>query len=366
MNFQHKIWSIKELIKVYDSNNLVLTPAYQRNFIWSKKDQEKLIDSIIIHNYPLPSFFFYEQSKGKFEVVDGQQRSRTIINYYKNNYVGQNVKKVEKKTFENYLIPVTIISDIVDEENIEEFYARVNKTGLKLNKPELNKAEYYDTLFLKLNEELANNEAFVNLELFTDTSTRRMNDIDFTSELVSLIFKGISDKKLTVDSIYESDISKNEYKILKGKFISIIDKINVLNSVFPIKKTRYKQRNDFYTFFGFIDKYSDLSKEEICNYYKIAVLIGIDISPSNQFCEPLREYARNCITQSNSKSARLGRLYFFEQLFINENDEPNLYQRQLIEYYKLGRPETKKVGSHTTLNLDQLEDIKPSIVFRND
>ena len=71
--------------------------------------------------------------------------------------------------------------------------------------------------------------------------------------------------------------------------------------------------------------FGDLSKEnvelekEILNYfYKILVLIGKDITPSNEESESMTTYAYYCVTQSNSKKARLNRLEFFNDLFLNK------------------------------------------------
>ena len=366
MKFEHISWTLKHLIECYNDGKLNLAPPYQRNFIWPKKNQNELIDSILIRNYPLPTFFIFKKDDDSYEVVDGQQRSRAIIGFYKSTYTSD-IKKgdllfEEKNKFENYQIPVTIITEILSNESIEEFYARVNRTGLKLNKPELNKAEYYDTLFLKLNEELAGYSSFVKLGLFTETASRRMNDIDFTSELTSILLKGITDKKIGVDSIYETDISKENYTETKGKFHQIIDKVLLLNNSYPINKTRYKQRNDFYTLFNFINKNLDLTNESLLSFYKIAVLIGTDISPSNDFCEPLKEYARNCVTQSNSKTARLNRHLFFENLFLNKESTPNEVQSKLIDFYEL-KSELVLIQNYFTLNFDELLEQKSSISF---
>ena len=198
MNFKIKVITIKELIILYNENKLILDPPYQRNFIWSKIDQEKLIDSIL-NNYPLPNIFFLKR-KYAMEVVDGQQRIRTIINYSRGILVPKKVEqRIENINYSVFLEYKLIIAEIYGlsrgEEIIEEFYARVNKTGLKLNKPELNKAEYFYTEFLALNQELANCEQFMVLDIFTDAAAKRMNDIDFISELVALLYYGIYDKK---------------------------------------------------------------------------------------------------------------------------------------------------------------------------
>lgn len=46
MEYCNKEFTIKELLNLIKSKSINLRPPYQRNFIWSPKDQRLLIDSI--------------------------------------------------------------------------------------------------------------------------------------------------------------------------------------------------------------------------------------------------------------------------------------------------------------------------------
>lgn len=367
MEFSTQEWQIKDLIKVYKDKLLKLDPPYQRNFIWSKKDQNELIDSILIKGFPLPTFFLLALDDGSYEMVDGQQRTRTILAFYKSHYEinhQQSMFEEEKEQFENYNLAITIINNLRENESIEEFYARVNKTGRKINKPELNKAEYFYTEFLDLNTEMAGYDKFQALSLFTENSVNRMNDIDFVSELIALIVFGNYEKKDKVDELYESDISAEQKRELTSIFKSIIDKIYELNGVYPLRKTRYRQRNDFFTLFGFILFHAEIEIYDLAEFYKILVLIADEISPSNNFCPPLREYAINCVSQSNQKQARDKRLRFFEELLLNTSNEPNTTQFQILEFYGIqGANGIQRINGFLTLNISKLKQLKPNLSF---
>ncbi len=363
MNYNVYVITIEDLISLYENEKLKLDPPYQRNFIWSKKDQEKLIDSVI-KNYPLPNIFLLKKD-GIFEVVDGQQRIRTIMNYHKGLLIPkleeQRKQNLQYQDFLNYKIIIAEISNLEDkEEHIEEFYARVNKTGLKLNKPELDKAEYFYTEFLALNQELAGSEQFNELDIFTEASSRRMNDIDFISELVTLLHFGLFEKKEKVNELYEQDITLELKESLKSQFLKILDYFLLFNSEFPIKNTRFRQRNDFFTLFGFIkNNINELSKDNFVYIYKILILIQDEISPSNDFCYTLREYALNCVTQSNSKRARQNRLFFLEQLFLNKNNVPNKEQSEVMKFYEIETYHLKHIGNKFyALPIEQIEELK--------
>lgn len=359
MKFTITKWTIEQLYSTFKSGKLNLSPPYQRNFIWSTVDQQTLIESINRH-IPIPNFFILEKGRNQFEMVDGQQRSRTIIGFINKtfkDFQGRFFSKEMHPDFFNFTFPITIIHDI-EGESIEKFYALVNKTGIHLNKPEVRKADFYSTKLLTLVNEIAEAKKFISLKLFTDATLKRMNDKEFISELLVLMKDGHVDKKGHLDEYYKKDISNDLYTDLKHKFDTVVNKIHLLNSIYPINKTRYKQRNDFYTLFDFILKYSPYDESELGYFYKLLVLIGSDIKPTQDDCEALKEYARNCVTQSNSKLARENRLNFFNSLLTNNSEKPNKIQNQIMDFYNFNDRKLKSINTFFTLNLKDISKNK--------
>jgi hypothetical protein len=336
MKFRIEVWTISQIREYYGQEKLNLNPPYQRRFIWSLSDQQTLIDSIL-RGYAIPNIFLFEKKKNQFEMVDGQQRTRTIIGFIEKQFKTEDgdyfSEKRHGKIFQQYKIPITIIEKIEADESIEEFYALVNKSGIHLNRPELKKAEYFNTKFLKLVTELADTSSFQTLDLFTEASTKRMNDIDFVSELVTFLIEGNSDKKLKVDRAFENDITAARYKQLKSDFLKVINVFKRFNDKFPLKKTRYKQRNDFYSLFGFIYSNLSISIKTLLYFYDLLLKFNDDINPSNEKCEPFQLYAFHCISQSNSKNARDERSRILTEIFLNPKETPNKSQRAVLKYY---------------------------------
>lgn len=347
-------WTINKLYSIYKKGNLNLSPPYQRNFIWSIDDQQTLIESIKV-NKPIPNFFLL-QKEGKYEMVDGQQRSRTIISFLDKQFPDEEGNYYNKKKlpeFHAYNFPVTIITD-KEGESIQKFYALVNKTGIHLNKPEVRKSDFYNTNLLKLVNEIVSSVRFKPLKLFTEHSLKRMNDIEFVSELIVLIKTGHVDKKGPLDEYFEKDLRSEECAEIKVKFFNVLDKINALNNYFPINKSRYKQRNDFYTLFDFLLCNIEINNDTLVYFYKILILIADDIKPTQEKCEPLKEYARNCVTQSNSKLARENRINFFNELLLNKGKRSNKVQKKILKFYKLTANDIKTVDGYLTLNVQSL------------
>lgn len=60
------------------SNDDIIIPDYQRNFVWSSKQSSLLIDSFL-RGLPVPPLFFYIDEKNRNLVIDGQQRLKSVV-----------------------------------------------------------------------------------------------------------------------------------------------------------------------------------------------------------------------------------------------------------------------------------------------
>lgn len=362
-------WTINKLLKYYEKNKINLSPPYQRNEVWSLSDQRLLIKSIK-ENWPMPSFFVLMTEDGNYEMVDGQQRSRAILGYWYGKYTDDNGILFSKEfksgkrnkslldQFLRYRLSITSINNLTQSESISDFYSLVNKSGLHLNRPELKKATYFETKFLNLITELADSNDFKELKLFTKTTLDRMNDIDFVSELLAVIEYGISDKKEKVDLMYKTDVNNVKYKELKKKFFDVIKKIRRFNLIVPIRDTRFKQKNDFYTLFAFLYENSAIADDTLDYFYKLLVKVAQGIRPSQEQCEPLMNYAINCVTQSNSKNARLERNEFLTEFLINNTARPNVTQIAVMDLFKMKVSDVKILTDFTLPDIDKMMDLE--------
>lgn len=370
MDYTLKEFTIRELFDLVDNNKIDLNPSYQRNFIWSPDNQKELIDTIL-RVYPLPNFFLYLKPGGGYEMVDGQQRTKTIYRFIKGDITSTklfnkaNFESIDQGKFLEYRIPIVIITNLVGNDSLKEFYVLINKRGVHLNIAEVNKSEFLDTNFLKLANELLSYQNLINLNLFTEATAKRMNDRGFVEELLGYLYVGPKDKKKSVENIFKTDISNEEYENLSTQFKRIIDKVNTLNNIEPISVTRYKQKNDFYTLFSFINENFG-EDSDILNYqYRVLLILDrVDkegrqfIRPSNDECQALKEYANNCITQSNSKSARENRLLFFNSILKNTSLEQNDILADVLNYlssvYEEEKIKLKKIDKYLLLDIDGL------------
>lgn len=70
---QGKDYSFNELLSMYEDEELIIAPDYQRLFRWSNVQSSRFIESVILE-LPLPPIFVIEIDEGKYELIDGLQR----------------------------------------------------------------------------------------------------------------------------------------------------------------------------------------------------------------------------------------------------------------------------------------------------
>lgn len=332
---------ISELLDWIKRDQIDLHPPYQRNFVWTLKDQKQLIDSII-RGYPLPCFIISLRKDGSFEMVDGQQRATTISKYVKNEFPNTNkqyFRDIDQELFLDYSLVFVVIEDVDASkgESLEEYFSLVNKRGVHLNTAEVNQAQYHNAPFMIMVNRLMDLQGLSELDIFSSKTKQRMNDRSLVEELVAYLFVGaITDKRKAVDDLLEATLDEKQIQEVSLEFERILDIICVLNrEVAPLNDTRFKQRNDFYTLFVYVAKHKEIPLPVLKEQYRFVVFLDKKgyIRPTNDDCDTLKEYAYHCVTQSNSKYAREQRLEIMGDILIClEGDEKSDRLSDVCEY----------------------------------
>jgi len=342
MKWSHDEWSAEKLVDLYESGRIDLSPEYQRNPIWTVKAQRALVDTIL-QPQPMPNFFVRRLDENRYEMVDGQQRARTIIGFFRGqissshreSFSDLTVTKERNRAIRDYPLSISVLTELGPSESIESFYTLVNSSGFRLTVPEIRRAKYYETRFLQLANELAGSPMFSSLGLFGPGTIKRMNDVELVSELLALLKYGVGEKKVNVDRLYEADVDEAEAGELRAAFDHVTGVLCELDSHYPLAKTRYKQRADLYTIFDFIHSHVKLLPSTFARYYEVLLAVAPHIRPSQEHCDPLRDYARNCVSQSHTETARRARSEFFCKLLRNTTCTPNDVQAGVTRFLEL-------------------------------
>ncbi len=73
--------SFGELLNMYERDEIIIDPIFQRLFRWDLYQRTRLIESILV-GIPIPPIFVAEKEDGVWELVDGLQRISTIISFF--------------------------------------------------------------------------------------------------------------------------------------------------------------------------------------------------------------------------------------------------------------------------------------------
>ena len=74
---ERRDFTISSIMEYIDDGDLEISPMFQRHFIWDKKRQSNLIESILL-GLPLPSIYMSQYKDGRLTIIDGLQRISTI------------------------------------------------------------------------------------------------------------------------------------------------------------------------------------------------------------------------------------------------------------------------------------------------
>lgn len=149
----HEI-AVRDVVEGYKDNDeegvyglngkLNIRPKYQREFIYKEKQRNAVINTVM-KGFPLNTMYWMINEDGSFEVLDGQQRTISICQYYKDDFsidfrYFHNLTNDEQQQFLNYKLMVYLCQG-TDKERLD-WFKTINIAGEKLTNQELRNAVY--------------------------------------------------------------------------------------------------------------------------------------------------------------------------------------------------------------------------------
>lgn len=156
---------IKSLIDLWKTQDLKI-PFFQRKFVWTLRQASLFIESLL-SNLPIPALMFYKDSNEYQYIIDGQQRTKSILYFtgvikpdevdkdnekflnfrlvglaedspYKNKRFNDLDPSIRRKLL-NRTLPITTVkvNDDSDLPKIFEIFRRLNTGGTPLTKQEI-------------------------------------------------------------------------------------------------------------------------------------------------------------------------------------------------------------------------------------
>ncbi len=214
---------VQDLWNDYTDEKLNLNPWYQRRSVWLQPQRSYLINTLL-ERKPIPALYIrhtidLERQKSVKEVVDGQQRCRSIIDFCENrlsakiNTPGekkffQDLKDSEREKFLLTPIPVGFLLG-ADDKDVIDIFGRMNSISKTLNTQERRNAKFsgdFKQFCLKFAASKINFWRTCNI--FTATQISRMDEVQFISDIVYNMMFGLSDfRPKDLDAVYKDNDS---------------------------------------------------------------------------------------------------------------------------------------------------------------
>lgn len=313
--------SIGEIMNLYKDGELDVHPEFQRFFRWEEEQKTKLIESILL-GIPIPPIFVSQKTNGKWDVIDGQQRLSTVLQFLQvlkkddgscyepliltgTKFLPslQGVRwddetrftEEQKITFKREKLNFTIIKESGDGDTSKyEMFQRLNTGGTHLSPQELR-----NCLLIMINKplyeiinELHNNENFKNCTPMTDNQSEERYDLElvvrfllyisFDNAFLQELDKGRSMDIFLTEELEKYALSKNEEAIKENQ--QMFEKIfEILNEIYGSEVFKKYQDDKFkgsvmlsafesiipglYCNFDYWSEHREELKERIINIY---------------------------------------------------------------------------------------------------
>ena len=242
-------------------NTLEVSPYYQRRARWDPVRKSRLIESFLI-NIPVPPVFLYENEFARYEVMDGQQRVSTILEYFVNNFQLRGLEMLTSlngKRFNDLpreikaglqrrsLSAIILLKESAPSQDAiaqlrRHVFERLNTGGIQLNAQEVRNSVYAGPFNVLLHE-LSRHQLFTNMwgippfevdemtepsdRLLRNSLFRTMRDSELVLRVIALtdpsnVVGGI---KATLDNtmMKHSKSSDSELSQLKDQFLRSLE-----------------------------------------------------------------------------------------------------------------------------------------------
>jgi Protein of unknown function DUF262 len=194
-------FSVSSLIEDIDSDRLLLSLDYQRDYVWDDSKASRLIESLLL-NVPIPVCYFAENDDGTLEVVDGQQRLKSIWRFVSdraeddalelrglpvltelNGSTFTKLASRDQRRLQNRTIRCVVITEDSHPDIKFDVFERLNTGAVRLTDQELRNSIYRGS-FNDALKDAAAVEAF--RELLSGQLITRQSDTELVLRFVAL------------------------------------------------------------------------------------------------------------------------------------------------------------------------------------
>lgn len=213
---------VNDYCDAMDKKNIIVNNEYQRSpKIWKGEARSFFIESIIL-GFPIPKIFLNSKLTLKTrqtvkEIVDGQQRSMALFDFYSNKLrLSKNIETPElrgknynalpdefKEAFLSYSLPIDQFLGS-DDTSVREAFRRMNSNNVPLNEEEKRHARYQGPFKWFVSGICTDfRDAFLSAGVMSKRDFIRMGDYKLVTDVTFAIVNGVqTTKSKDLDHIY--------------------------------------------------------------------------------------------------------------------------------------------------------------------
>lgn len=342
--------SFGEIISMYERNEIIINPNFQRLFRWDEEQQTRFIESLLL-NIPIPPIFVAEisegESAGKWELVDGLQRVSTVLSFFgelkalpdKNNLIlteGGLIKALEGYTFKtlslkyqlNIRRSVCRVEVIKWDSKIDmryELFKRINSYGESITEQELRNCIFrpQSNKFNDFLKELAETPKFKELTSPTEKQVEQL----YLQELVLRFFalydvaKSGEPAKEKINEVISSYMTSYMKKVINDKSFDYAQSkrvfVQLVELLSPIGKTVFKGKRNIGPFSPNIYDIVMIGTALNLDYYKTMSSDDLAKFIANIKDDPEFTNLKGAGIASNSKERVAKRIELTKKFFIS-------------------------------------------------
>lgn len=267
---QYEALVVQDLVNLHKEGKLNLKPWYQRRSVWNTNQKSYLINTLH-EKKPIPAIYIrhsldLKKEMSIKEVVDGQQRTRAILEYcgdgfrsthpsYDKKVLFSELKRNHKEFFLLTSIPVGYLLGATDQDVIDIF-ARINSVSKTLKTQEKLNAEFSGEFKQFCVAEAVKRLSFWrDYNVFSAIKIERMEEVNFISDVTISLLDELTDSSANKTRKYYKDYDDDfPYSLDISQRIDEVFDLLASIDVDAIKETIFSRPPILFSLFIAIDE----------------------------------------------------------------------------------------------------------------
>lgn len=199
IKYSTRDYVVEYLVQKFNDAEFYIPEEYQRNFVWLESNKCYYIESLLM-GLPIPFMFFADTDDGRIEIVDGAQRTQTLVQFINNDLELNNLRILTasnglkfkdldtavQRRFLNTNIRVVYLDEGTTIETRQEIFKRINTGGATLTSTESRRGSFSGP-FSDFLEDIIKEDLFNRLAPRTPLTEKRFEGFELATRFFAYL-----------------------------------------------------------------------------------------------------------------------------------------------------------------------------------